>query len=62
VGIPTLNGAVKYQIPKGIHNDAQFRLKGYGVPVLNGNGKGDLWVRVRVEVDPQRPKKKQKES
>ncbi|MCL1854615.1 MAG: molecular chaperone DnaJ, partial [Clostridia bacterium] len=60
VEIPTLTGDVKYRIPEGTQNDAQFRLKGHGIQELRGNGKGDLVVRVRVEV-PRRLNEKQKE-
>jgi len=60
VDIPTLKDAVKYRIPEGTQNDAQFRLKGHGIQELRGNGKGDLLVRVRVEV-PRRLNDKQKE-
>ena len=60
VDIPTLKGSVKYRIPEGTQNDSQFRLKGHGVQELRGNGKGDLFVRVRVEV-PKRLTEKQRE-
>ena len=48
--VPTLKEKVKYRIPDGTQNDAEFRLKGYGVPNLRGGGTGDLVVRVKVEV------------
>ena len=60
VDIPTLGGTVKYRIPEGTQNDAEFRLKGYGIQQLNSPGKGDLLVRVRVEV-PRRLTDKQKD-
>ena len=60
VDIPTLGGTVKYRIPEGTQNDAEFRLKGYGIQQLNASGKGDLLVRVRVEV-PRRLSDKQKD-
>lgn len=50
VDIPTLTGPVKYRIPEGTQNDAEFRLKGYGIQQLRGSQKGDLIVRVRVEI------------
>ena len=50
VEIPTLTGPVKYRIPEGTQNDTEFRLKGYGIQHLRGAQKGDLLVRVRVEI------------
>ena len=60
VDIPTLNGPVKYHIPEGTQNDQEFRLKGYGIQQLRGGGKGDLLVRVRVEI-PRRLTDRQKD-
>ena len=37
-----------------------FRVRNKGVPVLNGHGKGDLYVEVRVQV-PTKLNKRQKE-
>ena len=51
---------MKYRIPEGTQNDAQFRLKGYGIPSLRGGAQGDLLVHVQVEV-PKRLSEKQKE-
>ncbi len=50
VGVPTLDGKVQFKIPAGTPSGKQFRLKGKGVPVLNGYGRGDQYVRVFVEV------------
>ena len=60
VDIPTLQGPVKYHIPEGTQNDQELRLKGYGIQQLRGGGKGDLLVRVRVEI-PRKLTEKQKE-
>lgn len=60
VDIPTLQGTVKYHIPEGTQNDQELRLKGYGIQQLRGGGKGDLLVRVRVEI-PRRLTEKQKD-
>lgn len=48
--VPTLDGKVKYKIPAGTESGKQFRLKGKGVHVLNGYGRGDHYVRVIVEI------------
>jgi len=50
VDIPTLTGPIKYRIPEGTQNDTEFRLKGYGIQQLRSTQKGDLIVRVRVEI------------
>ena len=60
IDVPTLKEKVKYRIPEGTQNDAQFRLKGYGIPSLRGGAQGDLLVHVQVEV-PKRLSEKQKE-
>ena len=60
IEVPTLKEPVKYRIPEGTQTESEFRLKGYGLPDLRGGGKGDLIVRVRVEV-PKRLNNKQKE-
>lgn len=60
VDIPSLREPVRYRIPEGVQSGDEFRLKGYGIQELRGGGKGDLLVRVRVEV-PKRLNDKQKE-
>ena len=60
IDVPTLKKPVKYRIQEGTQNDAEFRLKGYGLPSLRGGGTGDLLVHVRVEV-PRKLTEKQKE-
>jgi molecular chaperone DnaJ len=46
--VPTLDGAEKLTIPAGTQSGVSFRLKGRGVPVLNGSGRGDQYVKVMV--------------
>lgn len=60
IEIPTLDGTHKLKIPDGTQSGTVFRVKGKGVPVLNGHGKGDLMVEVRVQV-PTKLTKRQKE-
>ena len=48
--IPTIDGKVKYSIPEGTQTGTVFRLKGKGIPVLNGRGRGDQYVTIRVQV------------
>ena len=39
--IPTIDGKVKYTIPEGTQSGTTFRLKGKGIPGLNGRGRGE---------------------
>jgi molecular chaperone DnaJ len=48
--VPTLEGQHKLKIPEGSQNGAQFRIRNKGVPVLNGGGRGDLFVHLDVKV------------
>ena len=50
VEVPTLDGKVKMKIPAGTPSGKIFRLKGKGMPRLDGYGKGDEHVRVMVSV------------
>ena len=59
--IPTLDGKVKYSIPEGTQTGTVFRLKGKGIPVLNGRGRGDQYVTVTIET-PRNLNKEQKEA
>lgn len=50
IDVPTLFGKGSLKIPSGTQTGTTFRLRGQGVPHLRGNGKGDLLIRVQVEV------------
>ncbi|MBF8260648.1 MAG: dnaJ [candidate division NC10 bacterium] len=58
--IPSFSGMVKLKIPPGTQSGSEFGLRGKGVPSLRGHGRGDLVVRVVVEV-PTRLTAKQRE-
>ena len=47
--IPTLDGKVKMTVPSGIKNTQLLRLKGKGLPSLNRNKSGDLYVRINIK-------------
>ncbi len=47
--IPTLEGEHTLKIPEGTQSGTRFRVRHKGVPVLNGHGKGDLYVEVKVQ-------------
>ena len=59
--IPTIDGKVKYSIPEGTQTGTVFRLKGKGIPVLNGRGRGDQYVTVTIET-PRNLNKEQREA
>jgi molecular chaperone DnaJ len=50
IDVPTLDGKVKMKIPGGTQSGKVFRLRGKGIPHLNGYQRGDQHVRVTVEV------------
>ena len=50
VEVPTLNGNEPLKIPPGTQPGSVFRIKGKGVPQLNGHRRGDLVVPVRLLV------------
>ncbi|MCS3923213.1 molecular chaperone DnaJ [Methanosalsum natronophilum] len=58
--VPTLHGKVKMNIPEGTQTHSLFRLKGKGMPRLQGRGEGDQHVRVIVRT-PTNLTKSQKE-
>jgi molecular chaperone DnaJ len=58
--IPLLTGKHKLTIPAGTQPGEMFRLRGQGMPDVNGGARGDLVARMQVEV-PKKLTKKQEE-
>ncbi|OGR86515.1 MAG: molecular chaperone DnaJ [Elusimicrobia bacterium RIFCSPLOWO2_01_FULL_60_11] len=58
--VPAIDGKVTLRIPPGTQTGTIFRVRERGIPHLNGRGKGDMLVKIVVEV-PQRVNDKQKE-
>ncbi|HEY3130013.1 MAG TPA: molecular chaperone DnaJ [Acidobacteriota bacterium] len=58
--VPTLEGEEKLRVPEGTQTGTTFRLRGKGIVSLNGQGRGDQFVSVRV-VTPERLTKEQKQ-
>ncbi|MBV9608342.1 MAG: molecular chaperone DnaJ [Acidobacteria bacterium] len=58
--VATLEGDQTLKIPEGTQSGKEFRLRGRGVPVLNGHGKGDLVVRIVVQT-PSKLSKRERE-
>ena len=50
LNVPTLDGQAQLKIPAGTQSGTAFKLRGKGVPSLNSHSRGDLVVRVAVEV------------
>ena len=48
VEIPTVDGKVKIKIDAGTQSGRILRLRGKGIPEVNGYGKGDLLVNIQV--------------
>ena len=54
------NKTLRLKINPGTQNNAKFRLKGYGMPHMNGKGRGDTYVQVTIKV-PKKINKKQRD-
>ncbi len=59
IKIPTLEKEIKLKIPEGTQTGMKFRLKGEGIPYLDGYGKGDLYIIVSI-ITPKSLSKEQK--
>jgi curved DNA-binding protein len=46
--VPTPEGAVALKLPPRTQAGRVFRIKGKGMPILGGSGRGDLMARVRI--------------
>lgn len=60
IEVPTLDGKVKYSVPEATQTGTIFRLREKGITRLNGNSRGDQYVKVVVEI-PEKLNEKQKE-
>lgn len=58
--VPTLEGVVNMKLPAGTQSGKVFRLRGKGIAVLGGYGKGDQLVTVMVEVPTKVSRKQRK--
>lgn len=59
IEIPTLEGKAKLKIPSGIQSETVLRLKGEGISNIDGYGKGDQYVKVKLKT-PTKISKKEK--
>ncbi|HEX9024656.1 MAG TPA: molecular chaperone DnaJ [Geobacteraceae bacterium] len=60
IEVPSLDGKVSLKIPEGTQSAKTFRLRNKGIPTLQGYGRGDQLVVIRVET-PVNLTRKQKE-
>ena len=49
IEVPTLNGRAKIRMPAGTQTGSIFRLRGKGMPRLQGLGAGDMHVKVKIK-------------
>jgi len=59
IEVPTLEGVTTLKIPEGTQNGHVFRLKGKGVARIDGKGRGDQLVEIKI-ITPQNLDSKQK--
>lgn len=60
IEVPTLEKPITYTIPEGTQNGDTFRIKGQGITRLGSKQRGDLIIKIKVEV-PKNLTSKQKE-
>jgi molecular chaperone DnaJ len=59
IKVPTLRGQERLRIPEGTQNGSVFRLRGSGMPSVDGRRQGDLYVSIYV-VTPTRLSREQR--
>jgi molecular chaperone DnaJ len=60
IEVPTLEGSTKIKIPEGVQHGTEFRLRGKGFPDVNGYGRGDQFVKVKI-ITPTKLSERQKQ-
>lgn len=60
IDVKTVHGKVKLKIPAGTPSGKVFKLKGYGMPRVNTNQKGDHYIKVLLDI-PSKLSKKEKQ-
>ena len=49
IQVPTLDGSEKVKVPEGTQTGTTLKLRGKGMPDVNGHGRGDLFATVQVQ-------------
>ncbi|HCU25592.1 MAG TPA: hypothetical protein DF383_11305 [Deltaproteobacteria bacterium] len=52
IEVPTIDARLKMKIPAGTQGGQKFRLKGKGIPHRSGEGRGDQYVVVQIQLPP----------
>jgi len=50
ITVPTPDGEVRVKVPAGSQSGRALRVRGHGAPHLSGGGRGDLYLRLMVQV------------
>ena len=50
ISVPTPDGEVRVKVPPGSQSGKLLRIRAHGVPALKGGERGDLYVRLMVQV------------
>lgn len=53
ITVPTPTGTIRVQVPPGSQSGKLLRIRGKGVPHLQGGGAGDLYLRLMIEIPSQ---------
>ena len=61
ITVPTLEEKIKYKVPAGTQPGTIFRLKGKGIASPRGGRKGDMYIKVNLEI-PTKLSSKQKDA
>jgi len=60
IEVPTIDGKrLNLKIPAGSQGGSKMRLKGYGMPSMDGRGRGDAYVKIHIAV-PKKLNRKQR--
>jgi DnaJ-class molecular chaperone len=60
ISVPTIDGEIKIRIPAGTQPETLIRLAGRGVQKIQGSGRGNHYVKIRVTI-PKKLTKEQKD-
>jgi len=50
ITVPTPDGTVRVKVPPGTQSGKLLRIRGHGAPALKGRERGDLYIRVMIQV------------
>jgi len=50
IEVPTPDGGVRVKVPANSQSGKRLRIRGHGVPALKGGARGDLYIRLMIQV------------